>query len=99
MANELGAFIRPRRIGGIAQRQFQSEVGMEISGFEVEVTKNPLFLARVLLVDVIANASFEIGGDLGAADLQLAAWTQAEVAPFETHRRQLVGWRKMSQMC
>ena len=63
---------------------------MKISGFEVQVAKDPLFLAWVLVVDVIADTGFEIGGDLGAVGLQLAAWTQAEVSPFETHRRQLV---------
>ena len=63
---------------------------MEIGGFEVHVAKDALFVAWIVVVDVIADASFEIRGDLGATGLQLAACTSAEMTPFETHRRQLV---------
>jgi hypothetical protein len=65
MTNELAALIRPGRIGGIAQRSFQRKVGMEIGGLEVQVAKDPLFLAWVLGVDMIADTGFEVGGHCG----------------------------------
>jgi hypothetical protein len=73
MGNELGAFIGARRIGRMAQRSFQREVGMEIGGFEVQVAKDPLLFAWVLGVDMIADTGFEVGGHLGTAGAQLAA--------------------------
>ena len=63
---------------------------MEIGGFEVEIAKDALFLAWILVVNVTTDAGFEIRGDLRATGVQLAACTQAEVTPFETRRRQLV---------
>ena len=63
---------------------------MEIGGFEVQVAKDPLFFPGVLRVHMVADASVEVGGHLGAAGAPLAAWTEAEVGPFEPHGRQLV---------
>ena len=60
---------------------------MEIGGFEVQVAKDALFLAWVVVIDVIADTGFEVGRHLGAAGAQLAAWSQAEVGPFEPYRR------------
>lgn len=70
---------------------------MEIGGFEVQIAKDALFVAWVVVIDVIADAGFEIRGDLGATGLQLAACTPAEVTPFETYRRHLV-FRHVEQL-
>lgn len=70
MANELAALIRTGRISRITQRQFQSEVGMKIGRFEVQVAKDPLFLAWVLVIDVIADTGLKVRGDLGGSSRQ-----------------------------
>jgi hypothetical protein len=48
------------RIGGVAQGQFQTEVAVEIGGFEMHVAKDRFFLGRVFVVDVIADLGLEV---------------------------------------
>jgi hypothetical protein len=47
---------------------------MVIGGFEMQVAKNPLFLARILVVDMVTDTGLEVGGYLGAAGAAPHRW-------------------------
>jgi hypothetical protein len=43
---------------------------MVIGGFEVQVAKDSLFLTWVLVVDMVTDTGFEVGGHLGGSSRQ-----------------------------
>ena len=77
MRDELGALIGVGRIGGVAHGQFQSQVRVEIGGFEVHVAKDFLFLGRGAWCrrgqPILASRSEGILGQLPMSS-PLASW-------------------------
>ena len=67
MRNEMRALIGIGRVGGVAQGQFQTQLAVEIGGFEMHVAKDRFFLGGGLGVDVVADLGLEVRGHLGAA--------------------------------
>jgi len=56
----------------------------------MQVAKDRLFLGRVLGVNMVADLGLKVRGHLGATPQQLALGPPPQVAPGETHHRDLV---------
>ena len=83
MLDELGPLIGIGGIGRVAQGQFQSELAVEIGGFEMHVAKDFFLLGGVLGVDVDADFGLEVRGPFGAAAHELAVWSLPQMAPLD----------------
>src|ERR671919_180788 len=55
VCDEFVALMGIGRVGGVAKRQLQGEVAVEIGGLEMAVAKDTFFLHRVLGVDMVAD--------------------------------------------
>jgi hypothetical protein len=60
MLDKLGPLVGIGRRGGVAQGQFQTELAVEIGGFEMHIAKDRFFLRGVLVVDVRADLGLEV---------------------------------------
>jgi hypothetical protein len=77
-------------IGGVANRQFQAQLWVEVGGLEVDIAEDFLFRVGVLVVDVDADLGLQIGRHLGAAAHDLAACVPAQMAPFQAQRGDVI---------
>ena len=58
------------RVGGVAKRQLQGELAVEIGGLEMAVAKDAFCLRRVLGVDGVADFGLKVRGHFGTAGQQ-----------------------------
>ena len=91
MRLEVAALRDIGRIRGVAHGQLSPQLNGYIRGFLLPGAEHTFGCVRLLMVDVVADLGFRIGGDFGTAAPPLALRAVGEVGPREAQGRQRLG--------